>query len=271
MILLLLACLDPQPAIDLCLAQPGLHQDPTGLALWSPLLVDSELSLIRTAQPTQGSQVLGPDGLAALRTASTCAVERHEHSGEIHLRRERPKVNALGEQVSYTVEELHWLLTDGRVQTGVAEALLLRQSAEKEEDPERSAEAWVRLYGAFPDPSLDVDLSLAEDRALAEAVRLQTTNTFHNRQDTTVYAELVNRSEHDLAGAIILVRLVDPAAKPLRPMAPPGVRVLPTPVATASLRVELGPVDAGERLPYTFTLPPNTGSFRLSTEQVTLQ
>lgn len=271
MILLLLACLDPQPAIDLCLAQPGLHQDPAGVALWSPLLEPDELALIQAAAPTQGSQLLGPEGLAALRTTSTCVVERHERSGEIHLRRERPKLNGQGEQVSYTTEELHWTLSKGRVNTGVSQALLLRQSAENEEDPERSAEAWVRLYGAFPDPTLDVDLSLAEDRALAETVRLQTTNTFHNRQDDTVHAELVNRSEHDLASAVILVRLVDPAAKPKRPMAPPGVRVLPTPIPAESLRVELGPVDAGARLPYTFTLPPNTGSFRLSTEQVSLQ
>ena len=49
------------------------------------------------------------------------------------------------------------------------------------------------------------------------------------------------------------------------------MRVLPNPTPTETLRVELGPVDAGARLPYTFTLPPDSGSFRLSTDQVTLR
>ena len=47
MLLLLLACLDPAPAIELCQANPGLHSDPASVAAWSPLLDPEEFDVVR--------------------------------------------------------------------------------------------------------------------------------------------------------------------------------------------------------------------------------
>jgi hypothetical protein len=270
-LLLLLACLDPAPAIELCLANPGLHSNPTSVATWTPLLDPEELALLTGAQPSQGSVLLGPQGIQTLASTATCTVTAHQRSGEIELERERYRLNAQGEQTGRGTETLRWTLQAGRVHINAAQAIALREKAFEEEEPERAAEQWIRVIRTLPDPTLDVDLAIAEASALAQQTRMQTTNTFHNRQGELVHAELVNGSPHDLASAVILVRLVDPGEKPTRRMAPPGVRVLPTPAQTETLRVELGPVDSGARLPYTFTLPPNSGSFRLSTDQVTLQ
>lgn len=269
--MLLMACLDPGPALELCVALPGLHHDPASVAAWTPLLDPEELTLLTQAEPTQGSQILGPAGIQAVSSSASCSVLSHQRSGEIVLERERLRLNAQGEQQGRMTETLTWTLDKGRVHLNAAQAIAQREQAQEEEDPERRAEKWVAVMRTLPDPTLDVDLALAEARVLLEQVRLQTTNTFHNRQGEVVNAELVNGSAHDLASAVVLVRLVDPQAKPTPRMAPPGVRVLPSPAPTETLRVDLGPVDAGARLPYTFTLPPNSGSFRLSTDQVTLR
>ena len=271
MLLLLLACLDPMPAVELCLEAPGLHSDPSSVDAWTPFLDPAELALLTATEPTQGSLVLGPEGIDQLFLSSQCTVLSHQRSGEIILERERTRLNAQGKQAGRVTETLNWTLVDGRVHIQAAQAIAKREQAMKEEDPELAAESWVAVTRILPDPTLDVDLALAEARALANTARLQTTNTFHNRQGEVVHAELVNGSAHNLESAVILVRLVDPGAKPTTRMAPPGVRILPTPAPTETLRVELGPVDAGARLPYTFTLPPNSGSFRLSTDQVTLR
>jgi hypothetical protein len=270
-LLLLLGCLDPTPAIELCLANPGLHSDPASVAAWTPLMEPEELALLTTAQPTQGSVLLGPEGIQALSSTATCTVTAHERDGQIELERERYRLNAQGEQRGRSTETLRWTLVDGRVHINAAQAIAQRDIAVKEEEPERAAEQWIQVMRTLPDPTLDIDLAIAEASALAEKTRLQTTNTFHNRQGDLVHAELVNGSAHDLSSAIVLVRLVDPGAKPTRRMAPPGVKVLPNPAHTETLRVELGPVDAGARLSHTFPLPPHTGSFRLSTDQVTLR
>ncbi len=271
MLLLLIACLDPAPAIELCQANPGLHSDPASVAAWSPLLDPEEFDLLTSTQPSQGSVLLGPQGIQTLASTAACTVTTHQRSGEIELERARFRLDAQGRQRGRLTETLRWTLQDGRVHIHAAQAIAQRQKAMEEEDPERAAEQWIRVIRTLPDPTLDVDLAIAEASALAQKTRLQITNTFHNRQEELVHAELVNRSAHDLASAVILVRLVDPGAEPTHRMAPPGVRVLPTPAHTETLRVELGPVDAGARLSYTFSLPPNTGSFRLSTDQVTLR
>lgn len=272
MIWLLVGCVSPDPALALCALSPGLHEGPERAQILAHLLRPDVLAGMQSATPTAGEDRLTAVDRSRLEAETRCSLSHFDRrSGEIELERTRPAILEGGTLHGERHDTLRWTLRDGRVGWDHEQALSLRAQAQQEPDLEAAAELWVRTQRIVGDPTLDVDIALAEKAALQERTRLQVTNTFHLRQGQTVHAELVNNSDQDLGGAIVLIRYSEQAKAPKRPMAPPGVKLPLVPSQSGQQHQILGPVDAGGRLSYTFTLPPDVGRFSLTTQEVRLR
>ncbi len=173
--LFLMACADPVPvALQACEALPGLATDPAGLQLLAPVLAKVDYDALASAQPTQGLQLLGSDGLAELRSKASCTVGAVEGAGQgrwaVDLERSLPAVNPDGTLGEVEVTAMSWQAvktSDGvRLETGLAGAAIMRASAEQaleEGDLRRYASSWRAIIKKFPDPLLSVDVARAAD------------------------------------------------------------------------------------------------------------
>jgi hypothetical protein len=173
-LLFVLACADPAPvAVEACEALPGLATDPAGLQLLEPVLAQVDYDALAAAAPTRGLELVGGDGLAALRAQASCTVGLVEGAGQgrwaVDLERSLPKVNADGSLGEVEVVALAWQAVktdDGiRVETGLAGANIMRKSATQaleEGDLRRYASSWRAIAKKFADPLLTVDVAEAE-------------------------------------------------------------------------------------------------------------
>jgi hypothetical protein len=205
LLLTLLACGNPDPvALSTCQALPTLASDPAGLTLLEPLLAPGDWEALSKAQPTAGLELLGPDGLAALRQQTTCTLLATEGAGSgrwaVDLERTSPSVGpdgSLGEMVTHS---LAWqaVKTDGgiRIEAGIEGAAISRRNAETaiaEDDPKRAAAIWRAIQKKFPDPLLSVDIARAEAfQARAEAMKTILAKPT-GVADGKLYVELQNR------------------------------------------------------------------------------
>lgn len=218
--LLLAACSDPVPVAEqACKALPGLSVDAAGLAALEPLLIDEEIALLKAAQPTLGQQKLGPDGLAALRAATTCKVLDSASGGRsgwwvVEVNRTTPVVGADGSLGEPAEVILEWEVMDKgrdlRVRTGLEKAvgtLKEIQTAAAEKDYFRAAAVWRALAKSYPDPVLPVDVAWAESRDAAWVVGKKLEHALLGQDvDANVVGETLNPT--DTAVADVTVRFV---------------------------------------------------------------
>jgi hypothetical protein len=174
LLLFLMACADPVPVAQrACEALPGLATDPAGLQLLAPVLATVDYDALAAAQPTRGLELLGSDGLAALRGKVECTVGLVEGAGQgrwaVDLERSLPEVLPDGSLGEVKTTALSWQAVktkDGvRVETGLAGAAIMRASAQQayeEGDLRRYSSSWRAIAKKFPDPLIAVDIAHAE-------------------------------------------------------------------------------------------------------------
>lgn len=174
LLLSLLACADPAPvALATCQAVPGLATDAAGLELLEPLLASEDLKALKGAQATAGLEAVGSEGLATIRSKTTCAVLSAESAGSgrwaVDLERTAPTVSGDGTLGEPATQALAWQAVktpDGiRIEAGIQGAAISRLNAEAavaEDDLRRAAAIWRAIHKKFPDPLLTVDIARAE-------------------------------------------------------------------------------------------------------------
>lgn len=170
---LLLACTDPTPvAIQACQAIPTIAPTPESLALFEPLLVRDEYTLLAKQLPTLGIAAVGEEGLVPLRQAATCTSSDAKHAGpgiwKVYLDRRSPSLtmDGQGDVVSHHFE---WMVheTDAglRVETDLARYVSMRESITeglKTDDHDRATSLWQTMIDDYGDPTLVHDLAAAE-------------------------------------------------------------------------------------------------------------
>lgn len=151
------------PALTACAAVPGLSIDPAGRALLEPVVISEELELWAKSEPTQGSQALGPDKVAELRSQTRCAVDSVELAGTgqwvVKLTRTQPEVRtdgSFGDPVSQVLEWRAHKRPEGvRVETGLSKALNMRKNAGEARakgDLKQYASLWGTIDKRYGDP-----------------------------------------------------------------------------------------------------------------------
>ena len=208
----LLGCKDPSPtALAVCEMAPGMYVDGAGLARLEPLLDPVELEILRQAEPTHGHQVLGAEGLAAIRSQTSCTVDNvnRVRSGlwAVALTQRMPSVSADGTPGPLQTHELIWLVVDQdgeRVNIGLEVATQMRRSIDEaieQDDVKRVTATWKAIQNRFPDPALSVNIHDAEAVEQAWYYRRKVVGevaTVHGRQ---VLIAVENRGETDINGA----------------------------------------------------------------------
>lgn len=215
--LLLAACSDPAPiAEQACKSLPGLSVDPAGLAALEPLLIDEELAILKAAKPTRGQEKVGPEGLAALRAATTCKVLESASGGRsgwwvVEVSRTAPVVSADGVAGEPAETILEWEVLDKgrdlRVRTGLEKAISTRKEADTAADQKdffRAAAVWRALSKSYPDPVLPVDVAWAEARDAAWVVGKKLEHALLGQDvDANVVGETSNPTETAVADVTV--------------------------------------------------------------------
>ncbi len=179
----LFACTDPEAlAVSACQAVPTLSPDAASLEVLRPLISSKELAAVEGAEPTEGQKRVGAEGLAELRSKASCSVESVEGAGSgawaVSLKRTLPEVLADGSFGDPIEAEFTWQVSTaegGRAMPGLVTAAAMRRSiaeAREQDDLRRAVSTTGTLSRSFPDPTLSVDVALAEAE-LAEAEALQ--------------------------------------------------------------------------------------------------
>jgi len=171
--LFLLACTDPGAvAVAACEAVPVLSPDAASIGLLTPLITAKELESVAGAEPTAGFSAVGAEGMAELRAGTICVVESVDGAGSgawaVSMVRTQPVVNADGTLGAPVETAISWQVTSaegGRAEPGLPKAVAMRKSIEEaraEGDLRRAASTLRALSSSFPDPTLAVDVALAE-------------------------------------------------------------------------------------------------------------
>ncbi len=214
--LTLLACTDPNPpALAACQAVPGLATDAAGLALLTPLLSAAEVEILTSAAPTRGVEVLGSDGLAALRAQTTCTVTATNSAGSgswaVSPSRTLPAVNPDGTLGAPIEQTLEWQVVDedgGRVETSLGIASSMRRSiseAIEQEDYSRAASSWKAIQHTYNDPVITVDIAEAEAVEAEWLYRKKLDGWVESVGATEVVIAAENKGDRDLLGAELTV------------------------------------------------------------------
>jgi len=254
-IALLLACTDPGPAaLRTCELSPGLSIDAQGLALLEPLLVLDELAVLRGATPTEGHTLLGDAGLARIRKGTSCELGPVESAGSgrwaVSLTRTGPRVTAAGVLGPPESVELSWQVvsSDGlRVETGLTRAASMRASAVaavEEGDLMRAASTLRALARSYPDPTLTIDIALADAAQEKADYASQLSHVFVSAEGSALSAPLTNRGTYPLA-SVTAVAIFE---------------------GSSEVPVELGAVAAGATIEYAVPIPADAvGKVKLET------
>ncbi|MCP4805177.1 MAG: hypothetical protein GY884_07495 [Proteobacteria bacterium] len=213
MILLLsLACTDPEAiAVAACQAVPTVSPDAASVALLTPLITAKDLAAVTGAEPTAGQAAVGD--LSPLRAGTTCTVESVEGAGSgawaVALKRSAPSVGSDGALGAAVDTEFTWQVTDaegGRAAPGLVAAAAMRKSiaeARAEGDVRRAAATTRTLAKSFPDPTLTVDVALAEAELERDDYRDQLTAAFDGADDTNVQGHVENAGDRALTGVVV--------------------------------------------------------------------
>lgn len=252
---LLFACADPEPpALAACAAAPGLSVDAAGLALLEPLLVASELEVLRAAPRTAGHALIGDAGVAQIRAGASCTVDSVASAGAgrwaVSLTRTAPTVTADGSLGPPSTATLAWQVVKGdglRVETGLKKADAMRRSAATaagEDDLLRAASTLKTLARTYPDPTLAVDVAVAE-RALEKADYLANLrHVFEGADGGEVVALFTNEGPLPLVDVVALAVFEG-----------------------AEVPATLGAIGAGETVEYRVPIPDGTeGGVKLRTQ-----
>lgn len=214
--LLLFACTKPEPAaLSACQAVTGLSTDAAGLALLEPVLVPAEVALLKAAAPTRGLEVVGSDGLAEIRSRTTCSVTATNSAGSgrwaVTLQRFLPAVGADGSLGEPQEQTLEWqvISEDGvRVETGLPVADSMRRSiaeAVEEGDHARVTASWKAIQRTYGDPLIAVDLAEAEAVEAAWRYRTQMEGWVEEVLKAEVVVAVENKGERDVSAADLTV------------------------------------------------------------------
>jgi len=251
----LFACSDPGAiALSTCAALPGLSVDPVGLQLLTPLLVPDEVELLRSAEPTQGLELVGAEGLAALRESTTCSVVSVDSAGAgrkaVVLSRRTRAVQADGSLGEPATREFTWQVVDDLVETGLVKAVSLRNSsalAVTEGDLRRAAGTLRTLSKSYPDPLIAVDLAAAEAAFDHAELSEELAHSFVSADGGTVVGALVNGSSRAVTELV-------------------AEGVFTTPAGEVVGSATVGDVEAGAEVRYEIAIPDGAeGSVKLRT------
>ena len=264
--LLLVSCSKPGPvAKAACEALPGLAVDAAGLALLEPVMHDSELELLRAAAPTKGLEVVGSDGLAALRAATSCEIVDAESGGQygwwaVRLKRTAPVVGEDGAQGAPETVDLEWevVKTEAglRAKTGLARAVGTRgeiDAAMAEGDTFRAASLWRALAKSYADPTSPVDVAwvAAEDAKAMVAKKLRHDLVGQSEDGLEVLAETTNGAQRSIKDA--KVRFIFATEPP------------------TTVEVQTGPLAIGAKASLKAKIPEGfTGKVKMETAELTL-
>lgn len=218
------------------------------MALLTPLLVADEVAALDQAEPTLGLQAVGEAGLAELRAQVHCQVV--DRTGdEILLERTQPIVAADGTITdAVQTRRLGWRLLDGRVEIGLVDAQDRWRRAQ-DADPEAAAAQLIAIERLLADPLLAVDVFHANETAERARARLALTSTFVRARGDVVHAELINNGGRPVRSATVVARFE----------------------SGEQIQVQVGPLQAGQRVPYTVAMPEGAnGGVRLQVSEVEL-
>lgn len=260
--LTLLACTNPEaPALTACQAVPGLSTDAVGLAQLALVLVPSEVALLASAEPTAGQVALGSDGLATLRSQTTCEVTATNSAGSgrwaLTLRRTLPTVDTDGTLGEPQEQTLAWQVVsdDGvKVETGLGIADSMRRSiaeAVEQEDYARATASWKAIQRTYGDPVIAVDIAQAEAAEEAWRYRRKIDGWVESVGETEVVIAAENQGKQDITAATLTITFT-------------GI--------TAPVTTELGMIKAGETARMSLPIPDGAvGKVTVKTTRVLLK
>ncbi len=257
-VLLALACTDPEPAaVAACQALPGIAVLETDLPLFETLLSAADIAHLRQAEPTRGLQAVDAPTLATMRSQTSCTVEEVNGAGSgrwaVKLSRTAPTVDASGAVGAPDTQQFEWQVIDedgGRVDLNLVAAGIARKNAEAaidEEDFKRFSAGWRALSHRWPDPLLTVDVAFAEalETRMDYAAKLQ--HSFDGAGEGMVQATVQNTGDKAVA-AMRVDAVFESADGPLH------------------ARADLGAVAPGQALAYQVEIPDGAeGNVRLRT------
>lgn len=210
LLLLSLACTDPEAiAVAACEAVPTVAPDAAGLARITPLITAAELAAVTGVEPTAGAQAVGD--LAPLVAQTSCSADSVEGAGSgawaVALTRTAPQVGADGSIGEAVTTSFTWQVTSdegGRAEPGLPKAAAMRRSIAEalgEGDLRRVAATTRTLASSFPDPTLAVDVALAE--AALEKSEYDIGAAFVGANDTHVQGQLENTGDRALVDVTV--------------------------------------------------------------------
>jgi hypothetical protein len=237
-----------EPALQVCRAVPGLANDAVGTELLTPLLVADEVDALSQGAPTLGLIQVGEVGLAELRSQVSCRV-LDRTGDEVLIERTLPVVGPDGAITdALEVRQMGWRLLDDRVEIGLVDAQARWRRVEGA-DPEAVVAQLIAIERLLADPVLAVDLHNANLLADVHQAQMALTSTFVDARMGVVHAELINNGGRPIKAATVLARFE----------------------SGASERVTVGPLAAGQRVPYTVQIPEGAnGGVRLQVSGVEL-
>jgi len=281
---LLVACGDPKPvAIATCQAVPGIATDEAGLKLLEPLLTTKEFEVLKAAEPTQGLQVVGSEGLAKLRAQTTCVIDEVNGAGsdrwQVLLTRTQPEVKAdgtFGDPVEHKIDWQAVNTSDGvRMETELPTVASMRAkigAAIEQQDYKRVAGLWRGIAEHYPDPLLAVDVDRASRLYDEQYVFAKLQASFDRVEDPTekdapqvVFGTVRNWTKRGVASVV--------ATFTFTPEPPEVKEGEPAPEAPAPVVVEVpgGPIDPDGKIEVHTNVPDGViGSVKVGVKSLTL-
>jgi len=238
---LVLACTDPsETALAVCSLSPGLYEDTEGRTLLAQYL---DTSLYEGGVPTIGHDLVG--GRESLRGAACTLLHREDE--QITMERVQPAFDLGGSTGQPRTVQLTWTVRKGLVDIGLVDALQKRtetQEAIREADLPLFAGRWDSLAASFPDPLLAVDQGRAQ-RLLDEALyRRHLVPLPEAVEEGRMVGKVENRGDRRISSFEVQGVFE-------------GVQ--------EAVTVELGELEAGDSVPFSLAIPPDSlGGYTLT-------
>lgn len=284
-LILLIACADPKPvAIAACQAVPGIATDEAGITLLEPLLVPKEIELLKAAKPTLGLEKVGAEGLARLRSETTCVIDEVNGAGsdrwQVLMTRTQPEVKVDGSFGDKVERKIDWQAVDTsdgvRIETSLPTAASMRAKVDEAmvgSDYKRVAGLWRGIAEHHTDPLLVIDVDRASTLYDEQYTLSKLQAAFDRVEDPAdpkgpqiVVGVVRNKSKRALASAVVTFTFTPEVAEVVA-----GAEPLPPP-APVVVEVDAGHIDAEGKVEVRTNVPDGVvGSVKVETKSITLE